>query len=276
LGRRTGTIAVERDGRVSPQTLEKALVKAGEVRAAAIMGVNNETGAVMDLGALRDVLRSPKGPPGPPIHFHSDLVQALGKIPLDIRGWDLDSASFSAHKLGGMRGVGLLYLRKPLEVLYSGGGQDGGIRPGTENLAGALSMAAYLEDRAAPAVLSAEYRRAVSRWKRLITALRKIERCTLIPEDREEEDPRFSPYILQVSFRGIPGEVMARLLDDAGFAISTGSACSSGKKERPVLSAMGIDRETGLLGIRISQGWTTTVEDIEALLGAIQEILGRF
>jgi cysteine desulfurase len=100
-----------------------------------------------------------------------------------------------------------------------------------------------------------------------------MERCTLIPRGRWEEDPRFSPYILQAAFKGIPGEVMVRALDDEGFAVSTGSACSSGTGKRPILSAMGVDAATAFEGIRISQGWSTTGEDVEALIGALAQIL---
>jgi cysteine desulfurase len=270
LGRAVSPIAVETDGRVSGETLERALAKAPESRMAAIMGVNNETGAVMDLEDLAGRIRA-RG--GPPLHIHSDLVQAAGKVPADLAAWDLDSAALSAHKLGGPRGIGLLYLKKPLEVLYAGGGQEGGIRPGTENTAGALALAAALERRAAPEALRAGRREAAGRWKALIRSLKELPRCALIPRDREAEDPRFSPYILQAAFKGIPGEVMVRALDDAGFAASTGSACSSDSRSRPVLAAMGLDEQTGFEGIRLSQGWSTTTADIEALIAAIQGIL---
>ena len=105
--------------------------------------------------------------------------------------------------------------------------------------------------------------------------MRTLDRCTLIPEDRQGEDGRFSPYILQAAFRGIPGQAMVRALDDEGFAVSTGSACSSHREKRPVLDAMGIDKETALYGIRLSKGWTTTEDDIEALCRAIKKILGK-
>jgi cysteine desulfurase len=268
LGKAGAPIGVEGDGRVSRRTLEKALEKNGPPRMAAIMGVNNETGAVMNLGDLIPVLRN-RG--GPPVHIHSDLVQALGKVPVDLTGWDLDSASLSAHKLGGPRGIGLLYLRKKLEPLYAGGGQEGGIRPGTENTAGALALARCLERRV-PAERAA-YAAAAGRWKALIGALGSLDRCVILPRDRREEDGRFSPYILQAAFRGIPGEVMVRALDDAGFAVSTGSACSSGSASRPILAAMGVDEHTAFEGIRVSQGWSTTMDDIERLVRGIRKIL---
>jgi cysteine desulfurase len=282
LGKQIALIGVEQDGRVSPSRLEKALEKVErmetpgkrtEPRFVAIMGVNNETGSVMDIPGLVKRIRT-RG--GAPIHVHSDLVQAVGKIPLDITAWDLDSASISAHKLGGPRGIGLLYLRKPLEPLYTGGGQERGIRPGTESIAGALALASCLESRAVPQQLAAEYEKATERFIQLIRGLRTLPGCFLIPQDRGEADIRFSPYILQVGFKGIPGEVMVRALDERGCAVSTGSACSSGRADRPVLTAMGLDKQASLAGIRISQGWGTTPEDIGSLLETIREVLVLF
>jgi cysteine desulfurase len=270
LGKPLARVAVDSSGRVSPALLAKTLEKYGDIRFAAIMAVNNETGAVSDMPALRDSLR---GTDRPRIHFHCDLVQAVGKIPADISLWDLDSAAISAHKIGGPRGIGLLYLRRPLEVLCAGGGQEGNIRPGTENTAAALALAACLENHAAGETVRAEHDRARRRWKRLLGALRGIDRCTLIPEHRGSDDETFSPYIVQAAFKDVPGEVMVRALDDLGFAVSTGAACSSASPERPVLAAMGIPEHRSLEGIRISQGWSTSDEEIDLLLAAIAEVL---
>jgi cysteine desulfurase len=265
-----GVIGVEKDGRVTEKTLARALEKFPEARFAAIMAVNNETGALMDMAALSALIREKEGAP---IHFHCDLVQAAGKVPLDIPGWNPDSASVSAHKLGGPRGIGLLYLKNPLKPLYTGGEQEGGIRPGTENTLGALSLAEGLEKQARAEALKEGHDKAAERWKRLIKGLKKMPRCVLIPEDREAEDSRFSPWILQVRFKDAPGEVMVRALDSEGFAVSTGSACSSSSPERPVLRSMGLDDAACLEGIRISQGRTTTMEDIEALIGGIEKAM---
>lgn len=267
-----GAIAVEKDGRVSEGSFSKALEKYPDARFAAVMGVNNETGVIMDLQKLisrfRSFQKSRRN-----VHFHADLVQALGKIPLDISAWDLDSASFSAHKLGGPRGLGLLYLKKPIKALYSGGEQEGRIRPGTENTHGAMALADILERRAKPETVILEEKKAAERLNYLIRELKKIKRCSLIPEDRTEDDKRFSPWILQVRFQGAPGAVMVRALDDSGIAVSTGSACSSNSPERPVLAAMGLDDHVRLEGIRISQGWSTEKSDFDALLTGIEKAL---
>jgi len=271
LGLPVSLIGVEKDGRVSVDTLSAALQKHPDSRFAAIMGVNNETGAQMDTDSLVSASRKNQEKTGLPVHFHCDLVQALGKVPVSIG--DMDSASFSAHKLGGLRGVGLLYLKKKLKGLYAGGHQEGGVRPGTENTQGALALAEILELRAKPDTVGEENEKARERFKYLIGKLRKISRCSLIPEDREDDDPRFSPWIVQLRFRDVPGPVMVRALDREGIAVSTGSACSSNSPERPVLQAMGLDTQARLEGIRISQGWTTDIADLEALLMGIEKTL---
>jgi cysteine desulfurase len=271
MGKPTGSIAVDSTGRVTPEALKKAFEKHGGARFAAIMSVNNETGAITDIVSLKDVIAEQSG--AAPVHFHCDLVQAVGKIPVNISEWEIDSASISAHKISGPRGIGLLYLRKPLESFYTGGGQENGIRGGTENTQGALELANCLEKYSGAQTVKLELQNAKTRWKKLMTSLAAMERCTFIPSCRTPEDDRFSPYILQAAFKDIPGEVMARALDDLGIAVSTGSACSSSSPERPVLLAMGVEERLRIEGIRISQGQATTDEEIDLLLDAIAEVL---
>jgi cysteine desulfurase len=271
MGKPTGSIAVDSTGIVTTEALTKALEKYGDVRFAAIMSVNNETGAVTDIASLKDTIKKRENTA--PIHFNCDLVQAVGKIPIDISNWGIDSASISAHKISGPRGIGLLYLRKPLETFYTGGGQENGIRGGTENTQGAVELANCLEKYANADTVELEYANAKTRWKKLMKSLDSMERCSFIPDCRTPEDDRFSPYILQTAFKDIPGEVMARALDDLGFAVSTGSACSSSSPERPVLLAMGVEERLRIEGIRISQGHATTEQDIELLINAIAEVL---
>jgi len=280
MGKPTAIIPVDSDGKVTPDLLEKTLTQHNNIRFASIMAVNNETGTVTDIPALRDILKNHCVKNNlPPIHFHCDIVQAIGKIPVDISSWEIDSASISAHKIGGPRGIGLLYLKKgdKTDVLYKGGGQENGIRGGTENTQGATALADHLEKYATPKTVIENYNQAQSRCTKLITALTKIDRCSLIPNSRALLPTPYSllptPYILQAAFNDIPGEVMARALDDLGFAVSTGSACSSSSPERPVLTAMGVSEKLRIEGIRISQGYTTTDEDIDLLLNGIAEVL---
>jgi cysteine desulfurase len=272
--------ALDREGRLGldsfKQVLSLAVRKETVPRFVAVMAVNNETGSLSDIPSLVQAARTVAVQEDwAPLHFHSDCVQALGKIPLGPVLEAVDSAAFSAHKLGGPRGIGLLYLKKPLEPLVRGGGQEQGLRPGTENTAGALAFAACMERYAQADTIKEENEKAAARMERLVGKLQEMPRCMLIPEDRQARDSRFSPWILQASFNGIPGEVMARCLDDAGFAVGTGSACSSRETRRPVLEAMGVDSDRAFEGIRISQGWTTTDDDIDALAAALKEILCR-
>ncbi|MCL2130653.1 MAG: aminotransferase class V-fold PLP-dependent enzyme [Treponema sp.] len=270
MGIPAGIIGAEKDGRITEAKMSGTLEKFPDARFITIMAVNNETGSIMDLKALSHVIKAKSNTP---VHFHSDMVQALGKVPIDLTGWNIDSASYSSHKLGGPFGIGLLYLKKPVEVLNSGGGQEGGIRPGTENTSGALKLADILEMRAKPETVKAESEKARERLKYLIGNLKKTKRCSLIPEDREEDDHRFSPWILQARISGIPGAVLTRALDDEGVSVSTGSACSSSSVERPVLAAMGIDEAGRLEGIRISQGWSTGFSDMDKFLSALEKVI---
>jgi cysteine desulfurase len=268
LGRPAVSIRVDKTGVVTPERLKAALEKYPDARIAAIMAVQNEVGSVNDIIGLSTYLKNLG------VHFHCDMAQALGKIFIDMGR--LDSASMSAHKIGGPRGIGLLYLRKPINPLYRGGGQERGLRPGTENVSGALALADSLERHCNKETVSERYEQAEKRFSPLIEFFKDHPRCRLIPEDRAPVDRRFSPYIAQVRFIGVPGEVSTRVLDAEGFAVSTGSACSSAKNERPALLAMGQDPTARSEGVRISQGWSTSTQDIDALVSAIKQLLERY
>ncbi|MDR0447783.1 MAG: aminotransferase class V-fold PLP-dependent enzyme [Treponema sp.] len=123
MGVRCAPIPAEKDGRISALTLQRTLAKNPGARMIMIMAVNNETGAINDIKALTELIRKHETK-GPPVHFHCDAVQAAGKIPLDMYGWRIDSASLSAHKIGGSRSTGLLWLKTPITPLVRGGGQE--------------------------------------------------------------------------------------------------------------------------------------------------------
>ena len=272
-GMETREIAVEGDGRVSCATLEKAFAAGKPPALVTVMAVNNELGSVNDIARLVPWIRAHSERP---VHIHVDCVQAAGKVPVAVAEWGIDSASFAAHKICGPRGIGILYLRKPLIPPYLGGGQESGLRPGTENVAGALSFAAALEKYAAPEPCARYYAEAAVRMAHFKEGIASAAhgRARVIPGIRtENEGPDFSPYIVQVSFDGIPGEVFARALDEKGFCISTGSACSATKTERPVLFAIGVDEKQRLEGVRFSQGYTTTLAEIDTLLNAVGDVL---
>lgn len=179
-----------------------------------------------------------------------------------------------------MRGTGLLYSAARQEPFLRGGGQEGGIRSGTENLFGIWALALCLEKYAARQNFEHIAENQKKRCARFIGSLSTVGSCTIIPQNRIREPELYSPWIVQASFKGIPGEVMVRALSARGFYISTGSACSSHKSGtnagRPVLEAMGIDKESALCSVRFSFGAHTCDEDIDNLLNAIREVNASF
>ena len=257
------------DGIITPAAVKKALTD--DTRMVCVLAVHNETGAVQDtariageISAFFDGKRRAK--------LHVDAVQAAGKIPFGIAP-GVDSAAFCAHKLSGPRGVGLLYLADTNPDSFArGGGQESGVRSGTENLFGAWAMALCLEryyiDFAAAG--AGQQARAYTRYVAqtaltggFIDGLCAIEGCALAPASRHSRDARFSPWIVRAAFDGVPGGVMQRALDAEGFAVSTGSACSTR------------DPQSALAPVRFSFGHATTAADMDALLAAVKTIAAK-
>lgn len=230
-----------------------------------VQAVNNETGAIQDTASIaRELMINRNGKRKP--HFHVDAVQAIGKIDFFCNEPGIDSASLSAHKIGGLPGSGLLYIAKKTEAFLRGGGQEGGLRSGTEDVAAAGALALALEK----AQKGPEKIRSISSV--LYSILTDIPNLHFVPSTREHLDPRFSPAIYQCAIDGIPGEVAVRMLDEAGCAVSTGSACSSRKNKRPVLEAMRINPETRQNAFRISIGETTSHEQLFFFGKVLKEI----
>jgi len=265
-GWKTLVIPADREGFITVEAVLSTI--RDDTAFVAVMAVNNETGAVQPVAEIAAELVSHcKGRRKP--HFHVDAVQAAGKIPFNIAAPGIDSASVSAHKIQGPRGAGLLDLARRVEPFIRGGGQEGGLRPGTENLAGVWALSGCLEKSirslpASPAADNCAY---------LIEKLVAIKGITTIPESRTPTDSRFSPWIVQLTNRHLPGEVLVRALSDRDICISTGSACSSRKKTRPVLQAMHVAADAQQNAFRISTGNTTTRKDIDTLANALGELL---
>ncbi|MDD7014537.1 MAG: cysteine desulfurase family protein [Spirochaetales bacterium] len=247
-----------------------------------VMSVNNETGAVQNIYDIADKLTQwAKGKRRP--FFHVDCVQAAGKIPLNLSYPGIDSASFSAHKIRGPRGIGLLYSARPFTSFLKGGGQEKNIRSGTENLFGAkafeLALEKYYIREALPSSME-KFRNQQNLTKKFIQELGTIKGCTLIPHCRLTQDDEiqknFSPYVIQASFPGIPGQVMERALSTEGFYISTGSACSSGHHSRPVLDTMQISGAEKEAAVRFSFGPDTQWSEMNDLLEKLKEIALKF
>ncbi|MBO5690957.1 MAG: cysteine desulfurase [Spirochaetaceae bacterium] len=245
-----------------------------------LMAVNNETGAIQPIYQVADLLNKfakETGKRRPKLHV--DCVQAAGKIPLNLSYPGIDSAAFSAHKIGGPRGIGILYLAQRFESFVRGGGQEQGIRSGTENIAGAWAFSKCLErhflsEKNTEGVAYQHFLQQKAMTDNFIAQLKEIKGCGLIPQTRDTDalKDKFSPWIVQVAFEGIPGEVLVRALSEKSIAISTGSACSSRKLSRPVLEAMGVSKELATNGVRFSFGPKTQQQDLDKLLEALKEI----
>ncbi len=275
LGVETSFVRPGANGLVTPEAVAAAIRK--ETALVTVMAVNNETGAIQPLG---DIVRAVAcaarelGRATPP-RVHADAVQAFGKIPFDPLKLGLSSAAFSAHKLRGPRGTGAMWLAATLEPFVVGGGQEGGIRPGTENLAGAWAFSNVAEQ--AVTSLASELQHARELEARLIAGMEAIPGAIVLPFGRKAGDTRYSPYILSASFPGLAGEVLARALSDEGIAVSTGSACASNAhaKERRVLAAMGVPPELSFGAIRISTGTLTLPADVDRFLETAARVYTR-
>ena len=261
-------LAADKNGIITPQSVQNQLTS--DTTLVCIMAVNNETGVIQPIYEIADMLTQwGKGKRKP--KFHVDCVQAAGKIPLNLAHPGIDSAALSSHKICGPRGIGILYLKDNLDAFLRGGGQEKGIRSGTENVMGAVAFSLALE----------RYYNKDNSQQRQVTddfvkKLATLKGCTIIPPGRLDNPELFSPYVVQASFDHIPGNVMLRALDSQGFYISTGSACSSKKNKRPVLEAMHITPQLSENAVRFSFGPHTTAQAIGELLCAVENVNKQF
>lgn len=275
-GWKAESIPADKNGIITPEAVKEKLTS--DTILVCIMAVNNETGAVQPVSQIADTITEfYKGKRKAKLHV--DCVQALGKIPLNLSNPGIDSAAFSAHKISGPRGIGLLYMKDVVEPFLKGGGQEKGIRSGTENLFGATAFSKCIEKY----IISEKIPSSIERFqnqkmwtKNFIEGLSSISSCTIIPESRIQNQENYSPWVVQASFKNIPGQVMLRALDAEGFFISTGSACSSRKNDRPVLEAMHVTGELSENAVRFSFGHETTEQAMVELLEKVKEIASRF
>ncbi|MCR4743274.1 MAG: cysteine desulfurase [Treponema sp.] len=274
LGWEVISLIPDKDGIISPENVLEHLTN--DTYLVIVMAVNNETGVIQPIYKIADAInnwaqgkRKPK--------FHVDCVQAAGKIPLNLNYKGIDSAALSSHKICGPRGIGILYLKDPIDSFLRGGGQEKGIRSGTENLYGAIAFSKclqryYMMEGINPP--SFEFKEEYS--NEFLDKISKLKGATIIPPSRMEKKELFSPYVIQAAFKNIPGKVMLRALDAKGFAISTGSACSARKNKRPVLEAMHITSDLQETSVRFSFGPHSSKEGIEDLFEAVKEINEQF
>ncbi len=252
---------VHENGVISAEEVAQAIRE--DTALVTIMYANNEIGTIQPISEIGALCRE-KGVP-----FHTDAVQAAGHLPIDVKGQNIDMLSLSAHKFGGPRGVGALYVRQgvPLLPLIEGGAQERGRRAGTENLPAILGMAAALEESCAHREENAQ--RLTALRDRLIEGLSKIPHAAL-----NGDAVRRLPGNVNFCFEGIEGESLLLLLDDRGICASSGSACTSGSLDPShVLLAIGRPHEVAHGSLRLSLGEENTQEDVDAAVGAVREIV---
>lgn len=258
LGGAERILPVGGDGLLDRAAFDAALQAAPAV--VSVMGVNNETGVRQPLAELASACQAAGAA------FHTDLVQALGKIPVDFRHPGITFATVSGHKLGAPKGTGALLVRDPgrLGPILHGGSQQRALRPGTENVAGAVALARAA--RLATQELASATERLTALRDRMIAGLRAaLPDLIVVGEDA----PR-APHILNLLFPGSASDVLLMHLDLAGVAASGGSACATGAVEAShVIRAMGIPSELATCAVRFSLGRETTAAEIDRAVAVI-------
>jgi len=252
-------LPVGEDGLVRPEDLKNAL--RDDTTVVSIMYANNEIGTLQPIGELCGIAHE-RG-----ALFHTDAVQALGNVPLDVKSLGVDMMSFSAHKIYGPKGVGALYVKKgiSLPTYMHGGGQESGRRAGTENLAGIVGFGKAAE------LAGRELDAHIAKLRELRDYfLEKI--LSEIPDVRVNGDPVSRlPGNINITFKFIEGEAILMLLDMAGVSVSTGSACSSASlSPSHVLQAIGVPPEEIHGSIRFTLGDFTTKEDLDYAADALK------
>lgn len=252
---------VHSDGLVRPEELEAAIKNTTAL--VSIMYANNEIGTIQPIEELGAVCRRHG------VLFHTDAVQAMGNVPIDVKKQNIDLLSMTAHKLHGPKGCGALYIRQGVrpQILIDGGAQERGMRAGTENVAGIVGLASAV--KRAKATMKQRTERLTGLRNRLIDSLSKIERSRL-NGDREKR----LPGNINMCFEGIEGEALLLRLDLMGICASSGSACTSGSLDPShVLLAIGLPHEIAHGSLRLSFSDETTEEDIDYIAKCVPQVV---
>ncbi len=264
LGGECVILPVDSEGRLELDALDVVLSRGAAL--VSVMWVNNETGVIQNVAAIAARCRETGVP------FHTDAVQALGKVPCSLAEAEWTLLTISGHKIGGPKGVGALIVRdqNAIAPLIRGGGQQGGLRPGTENVAGIAGLAEAA--RLAVAELD-QFRRTVGRLRDLLErrVLEAIPDATV----NGAGAPR-APHVSNISIPGTDSEAMLMHLDLAGIACSSGSACTTGSVEPShVLKAMGLPYDRAIAALRFSLGAQNTESDVEFLVARLPGIVEK-
>jgi cysteine desulfurase len=230
------------------------------------MTVNNEIGTIQDITAIAAAVKARN----PRTLVHTDAVQALGNIPVDVHAWGVDLAAFAAHKIGGPKGAGALFIRSqvPVAAVIHGGGQERGIRSGTLNVAGIAGFGIAAEIAAKEVYEKADRLRPLR--DHLLNEIRLSIPDVVVNGDLEHR----VPGNLNISIPRTDGETLLLLLDQKGIACSSGSACSSGALDPShVLLALGQSKTLAKGSLRFSLGRPSTEQDVLAVLEALPEVV---
>ncbi|HSR73322.1 MAG TPA: NifS family cysteine desulfurase [Sulfurovum sp.] len=263
LGCRVTYLPINNEGIVDVQSVRDNITE--DTALVSVMWANNETGAIFPVEEIGNICKEHG------VLFHTDAVQAIGKIPVDVQTFNVDYLTFSAHKFHGPKGVGALYIKKGKELipLLHGGAQMGGYRSGTLNVAGIVGMGKAME--AATEALEFEMTELRKMRDHFEDELLKIP-DTFVVTPREKR----TPNTILISFRGIEGESMLWDLNRAGIGASTGSACASEDLEaNSVMEAVGAAEDLAHTAVRFSLSRYTTQEEIEYTLRAVQAAVIR-
>ena len=254
---------VDSQGLVSPKDVENAITE--KTALVTIMYANNEIGTIEPIEEIGKICRD-KG-----VLFHTDAVQAVGHVPIDVKKQNIDMLSLSAHKFHGPKGIGALYIRKGvrIETFMEGGAQESGKRAGTENTAEISAMGKAIET--ACTEIEEKNSKLIEKRDKLINELLKIERSRL----NGHREKRL-PGNVNISFEGIEGESLLLLLDMAGICASSGSACTSGSLDPShVLLAIGLPHEIAHGSLRLSLDESNTDEEIDFVIAEVSKAVKR-
>ena len=256
-------LPVHENGIIRPEELEAAIRE--DTCLVTVMTANNEIGTIQPIAEIGRICRD-RG-----VLFHTDAVQAVGHIPIDVKAMNIDLLSASAHKFHGPKGTGFLYARKGIALtnLIEGGAQERGKRAGTENLAGVMSMAAALKETSAAMEKNSKKMSAVRDY--LIKGLSEIPHCALNGDAKTR-----LPGNVNFSFEGIEGESLLILLDRKGISASSGSACTSGALDPShVLLAIGRIHDVAHGSLRLTIGENATEEEADYIIESVKEIVAH-
>lgn len=257
-------LPVDDQGRVDPQTFEDMLQP--DTRLVSVMFANNETGVIQDI----PMLSAKSGASG--VLFHTDAVQAAGKIPLDFNTLGVDMLSLSAHKFGGPKGIGVLVVSPTLDwpAYVLGGGQENTQRSGTENVAAIVGFGEAAQ--CAREQQADYYSHCLQLRKRLEAGLKALPGITIFAEKAER-----LPNTVFFTLQGFDSDTMLMALDKQGYAVSSGSACGTGRQTPShVLTAMQVDDATALGAVRVSVSRENTVQQIDGFVEAVAAEANRF